>query len=68
MKRIFFSNDIFGWLFFQGEFKNKTMENLDKYVEKNPDLPLLLDKWVYFSGAYSFYKSLKLDYKVCAGE
>ncbi|VDK39200.1 unnamed protein product [Taenia asiatica] len=28
----------------QGELKKKTVENLDKYVEKNRDLPLLLDK------------------------
>ncbi|KAL5963119.1 Cytosolic purine 5'-nucleotidase, partial [Taenia solium] len=28
----------------QGVLKKKTMENLDKYVEKNRDLPLLLDK------------------------
>jgi len=29
---------------FQGELKSKTVENLDKYVVKEPKLPLLLDR------------------------
>ncbi|KAM7533641.1 hypothetical protein Aperf_G00000122135 [Anoplocephala perfoliata] len=28
----------------QGELRKKTMEDLDRYIEKNKDLPLLLDK------------------------
>nr|CDS29471.1 cytosolic purine 5' nucleotidase [Hymenolepis microstoma] len=34
---------VFDWMH-QGELKKQTVENLDKYVEKNDDLPLLLDR------------------------
>lgn len=36
-------DNVVNWMH-QGVLKKRTMENLEKYVEKNPELPLLLDK------------------------